>query len=179
MKFIFSCQTGGEVISIQMKPLYKVDNSDITIRRGPADILWFCVFVFIIAVMMETILLISMISSGNVSLLQLSLVLLLPVLSIFWCRFTAKRYDNTYVKITEEKVVFHTAGRINEIELPNLEKVILDGKTKGITALDLIMRFIMKDGSTFSYSYLGMNTYLFLNKLSMMNISIYEKKCSV
>ena len=98
---------------------------------------------------------------------------------IFWCRFTAKRYANTYVKITEEKVVFHTAGRINEIELPNLEKVTLDGKTKGITTFDLIMRFIMKDGSTFSYSYLGMNTYLFLNKLSMMNISIYEEKCSV
>ena len=153
-----------------MKPLYKKENSEITIRRGPEDIIWFCVFAYIMAFLFE-----AMILMFGMSLLKVIILLINPVLSICLCKFTAKRYENTWVRITEEKIIFNTAGKTKEIELNNLEKVTLDGQSKGITSYDLVMKFIMKDGSGYSFSYLGMNTYLFLNNLSMRNISIYEK----
>ena len=159
----------------EVKPLYWVDDSGITIRRGPADIVWFGGLVFIIAVLLELCFVLAVTDESGVGVVQVLGVLSLPVISIFLYRFTAKRYANTWVKITEDKIIFHTAGRMKEIELRNLEKVTLDGKTSGITTDDLVVKFVMKDGSKFTYSYLGNNTYLFLNKLSMMGISIFEK----
>lgn len=172
LKFI---KERNEIMAKEMKPLYIVEDSEITIRRGPADILWFGGVVFIIAVLLELCLVVSMTGEARVGVVQVIGVLLIPVISILEYRFMAKRYANTWVKITKDKVVFHTAGRIKEIELHNLEKVTLDGKTAGITTDDLVMKFVMKDGSKFSYSCLGNNTYLFLNALSMKGISIFEK----
>ena len=159
----------------EVKPLYKVEDSGITIRRGPADIVWFGGLVFIIAVLLELFFVVAMTGEAGVGVVPVLGVLLIPVISIFLYRFMAKRYANTWVKITDDKIAFHTDGRKKEIELCNLEKVTLDGKTSGITTDDLVMKFVMKDGSEFTYSCLGNNTYLFLNKLLMKGISIFEK----
>ncbi|MBQ4059932.1 MAG: hypothetical protein IJA10_15965 [Lachnospiraceae bacterium] len=162
-------------MAIQTKPLYNVDDTGVTIRRGPSDILWFGCLMFIVVVLVELIPLIDMIGSRSVSVFQILGFILIPVSAFFWYRFTAKRYANTWVKITKDTIIFNTAGRIKEIDLQKIEKVTLDGKTSGITTYDLVMKFIMKDGSSFSYSYLGDNTFLFLNKLSMRGIPVYDK----
>ena len=120
-------------MAIQTKPLYNVDDTGVTIRRGPSDILWFGCLMFIVVVLVELIPLIDMIGSRSVSVFQILGFILIPVSAFFWYRFTAKRYANTWVKITKDTIIFNTAGRIKEINLQKIEKVTLDGKTSGIT----------------------------------------------
>ena len=81
----------------EVEPLYWVDDSGITIRRGPADIVWFGGLVFIIAVLLELCFVLAMTDESGVGVVQVLGVLLLPVISIFLYRFTAKRYANTWV----------------------------------------------------------------------------------
>ena len=91
-------------MAIQTKPLYNADDTGVTIRRGPSDILWFGCLMFIVVVLVELIPLIDMIGSRRVSVFQILGFILSPVSAFFWYRFTAKRYANTWVKITKDTI---------------------------------------------------------------------------
>lgn len=158
----------------QMKPLYKIENDEMIIRRGPIDILCFYLLVMIFTVILLMNVIISSFLDGPIDKIAgIFLIVLVLVVAIVPCKLTAKKYENTNVRITKDKIIFDDAGTTKEILISNIEKVTLDGKTKGISSCDLIMTFICLDGKKMKYSHLGDNTNLFLNQLIKRGICVY------
>lgn len=156
-----------------MKPLYKLENNEMIIRRGPIDILCFYLVVIIF-----TPLLLFVLSTFSFFIVPINkaagicIIILASALVIVLCKLTAKKYANTNVRISNEKIIFDNAGTTKEIEICNIEMVILNGKAKGISSYDLIMTFICLDGKKIKYSHLGDSTYLFLNQLIKRGICV-------
>lgn len=159
-----------------MKPLYKFENNEMIIRRGPADILVFYITVMIFTLLLWTNLFFFTFFSGPVNkIVGMFLIILVPVVAIVSCKLTTKKHADTNVRISNDKIIFDDVWTTKEIEIRNIAKVTLDGKTKGISSYDLIMTFICFDGKKIKYSHLGDNTYLFLNQLIKRGICVYMR----
>lgn len=163
-----------------MKLLYKFENNEMIIRRGPADILVFYIIVMIFTLLLWMNLFFFTFFSGPINkIVGMFLLILVPVVAIVSCKLTTKKYADTNVRISNDKIIFDDAGITKEIEIRNIEKVTLDGKTKGISSYDLIMTFICLDGKKIKYSHLGDNTYLFLNQLIKRGVCVYMRNESL
>lgn len=159
-----------------MKPLYKLENNEMIIRRGPIDILCFYLLVMILTVILLMNLILFTFLDGPINKsVGIVLIVLVSVVAIVSCKLTAKKYAVTNVRITKDKIIFYDAGAKKEIMISNIEKVTLDGKTKGISSYDLVMTFICLDGKKIKFSHLGDNTNLFLNQLIKRGICVYMR----
>lgn len=157
-----------------MQPLYTENKSSVKISRGPLDRMMLGLFLFIMTLLLEFCLSITMLSSDNKMIFVFLMILTLIIFLAIYFR-KEEEYKNTFVSITEDKILIEKMEKEVEIKLHNLKEVTLNGKSKGITVNDLVMTFVLKEGEPVKFSCLGDNTYLFLNMLNKRGISIVEE----